>query len=358
MIDFLVIGGGIAGISAAARLSHLGSVTVLEREAALAYHASGRSAALFEKNYGNDAVKALNTASFAYHQFENGGVLSPRGLIMVGRAFEAEQFDADVFEMGLDRISLNEAHQLVPILDPKVIAFAAAHDAALDIDTDLLVQNFAREVRAHGGTIIQNAPVTAITRTATGWDVTAGDVFEARYVINAAGAWVDEVAETAGITPLGFQPYRRSMARLASPGGHDVSQWPMVFGAGETWYAKPDAGALIVSPADEDPILAQDAWPDDWVLAEGLDRYEQHVTTPLTRPLSTWAGLRTFASDRSLVLGPSSQDETFIWCAGQGGYGFATAPAASRLVADLIGGIPSELPDDVLTSLSPHRFAT
>ena len=356
MIDFLVIGGGIAGISAAARLSHLGSVTVLEREAALAYHASGRSAALFEENYGNDAVKALNAASFAYHQSENGGVLSPRGLMMVGRAFEADQFDADVVDMGLDRITLDEAHLLVPILDPKVIAFAAAHDAALDIDTDLLVQNFAREVRANGGTIVQNAPVTAITRISADWQVTVDDVYEARYVINAAGAWVDDVAQMAGIAPLGFQPYRRSMARLAAPGGHDVSAWPMVFGAGETWYAKPDAGAWIVSPADEDPIMAQDAWPDDMVLAEGLDRYEQHVTTSVTRPLSIWAGLRTFAPDRSLVLGPSSQDETFIWCAGQGGYGFATAPAASKLVADLIAGTPSELPDDVVTSLSPHRF--
>ena len=201
-----MIGGGIAGISAAARLSHLGSVTVLEREAALAYHASGRSAALFEENYGNDAVKALNRASFAYLQSENGGVLSSRGLMLVARAHEADQFDSDVDQMGLDRIALDEAHELVPTLDPKVIAFAAAHDAALDIDTDLLVQNFAREVRTNSGTIVQNAPVTAITRTATGWEVTAGDVYEARYVINAAGAWVYEVAAMASIAPLGFQP--------------------------------------------------------------------------------------------------------------------------------------------------------
>ena len=358
MIDFLVIGGGIAGVSAAARLSHLGSVTVLEREGALACHASGRSAALFEENYGALPVIALNQASFAYHQNENGGVLSPRGLMMVARDSQADLFEADAQSMNLSQITITEAQDLIPILNSDVVAFAAHDQGAQDIDTDLLVQNFAREVRSQGGQIQCEAPVTKITRTRAGWQVTAGEVYEARYIVNAAGAWVDEIATFAGVTPLGFQPYRRSMARIAAPGGHDVSRWPMVFGAGEAWYAKPDAGALLVSPADADPIAPIDAWADDTVLAEGLDRYEQHMTEPVTRPIATWAGLRTFAPDRALVLGPSAEDETFIWCAGQGGYGFATAPAASRLLADLVGGFAPELPPEIATQLSPNRFAT
>jgi len=175
--------------------------------------------------------------------------------------------------------------------------------------------------------------------------------------VNAAGAWVDEIAVMAGIAPLGFQPYRRSMARIPAPVDHDVSDWPMVVGAGETWYAKPDAGALIVSPAEEDPLPPQDAWPDDMVLAEGLNRYAQHVTAPVARLLASWAGLRTFAPDRALVLGPSPQDPSFIWCAGQGGYGFLTAPAASQLLADLVGGQEPALDADVVASLRPDRFA-
>jgi glycine/D-amino acid oxidase-like deaminating enzyme len=357
MIDFLVIGGGIAGLSAAARLSHLGSVTVLEREPSVAYHASGRSAALFEENYGKASVVGLNKASRQYHETANGGVLTPRGLLMVGRADETTLFDMDVDTMDLTRITVAEAAQMIPILNSDIITHAAYDGAALDIDTDLLVQNFAREVRGNGGLIVTNAAVSGINRMTDGWQVTADRVYDARQIVNAAGAWVDAVAVMAGINPLGFQPYRRSMGRIPAPGGQDVSGWPMVFGAGETWYAKPDAGALIVSPAEEDPATPHDAWADDMVLAEGLDRYAQYVTEPVTRLLMSWAGLRTFAPDRSLVLGPSAQDKTFIWCAGQGGYGFATAPAASQLLADIVGGQPSELSADLIASLNPARFS-
>lgn len=356
MIDFLVIGGGIAGVSAAARLSELGSVTLLEGEDALAYHASGRSAALFEQNYGKPATIALNKASKDFHR--TAEVLSPRGLLLIGTKVDAAAFQADQAQMELAPITVTEAKAMIPILDDSVIDRAAYDAEAWDIDTDKLIQTFAKMTRANGSTIKTKAAVTAIKRLPQGWEVTAaGETYQCKQLVNAAGAWVDEIAKLAGITPLGFTPLRRSMARIAAPGGHDVSRWPMMFGPGEDWYAKPDAGALIVSPAEEDPVAPHDAYADDMVLAEGLARYEANVTEAVTRPLSTWAGLRTFAPDRTLVLGPSPQDPSFIWCAGQGGYGMQSAPGASLLLADLIGGRPSALPQDTIAALSPQRFA-
>jgi glycine/D-amino acid oxidase-like deaminating enzyme len=233
----------------------------------------------------------------------------------------------------------------------------AVTSQAWDIDTDLLLQGFAREVRANGGEIRLKAPVTAITRIAGGWRVTAGgaDITAAR-LVNAAGAWADRVAGLAGVPLIGFQPYRRSMARIPAPGGHDTSHWPMIMGAGETWYAKPDAGALIVSPAEEHAMEPHDAFADDMVLAEGLARYEEMVTEPVTRLIANWAGLRTFAPDRVLVLGPDPVDGDFIWSAGQGGYGFQTSPAASQLVADLALGHAPTLEPALVAALSPARF--
>ncbi len=355
MTDFIIIGGGIAGISAAARLSDLGSVTLLEAEPAFAHHASGRSAALYEPRYGAPAVVELSLAS-GEHFRSLPNVLSPRGIMIVAREDEAETFRLDAADMGMDPITPSEARAIVPILNDRV-AFAAHAQHAWDIDTDLLIQTFARHARAQGATLVTNAPVTSITRTATGWQVIAGGQdYTAPTLINAAGAWVDRVAAQAGIQPLGFQPNRRSMARIPAPGSHDVSRWPMIFGTGETWYAKPDAGALIVSPAEEHPMDPHDAWADDMVLAEGLARYEAMVTEPVTRLISNWAGLRTFAPDRVLVIGRDSRDPSFFWLAGQGGYGFQSSPAASQLAADLIAGRKPDLAPDLVAALSPARF--
>ncbi len=357
MEDFIVIGGGIAGVSAGARLSELGRVAVLEREDALAYHASGRSAALFEENYGKPSTVALNRASRAYHESADGGVLSPRGLMVVAGPEEEESFAADLAELTLEPLTPAEARAMVPILNPERVDRAGYAVDAMDIDTDRLIQHFARTIRAYGGTVRTGARVSGIARMGSGWAVETGDeTIEGRMLVNAAGAWVDVVAEMAGIAPLGFTPMRRSMARLPAPGGHDVSGWPMVFGTGETWYAKPDAGALLVSPADEDPSAPIDAWADDMVLAEGLARYEAHVTEPVTRLLANWAGLRTFSPDRQLVLGPSPDDPAFIWCAGQGGYGFQSAPAASLLLADIVGGRVPEIEPEIVAALRPERF--
>ncbi len=356
MDDFLIIGGGIAGASAAGRLAALGRVTLLEAEPALGYHASGRSAALFEATYGKPTTVALNRASHAFHATEDGGFLSPRGLMLVGGAEEEEVFLREMGLMEMTRVSVAEARDIVPILNPGTVAFTAVHEEAWDIDTDRLLQHFARLARGNGE-VVTGAPVETIERTGAGWRVRAGaHDYEARVLVNAAGAWADRIAAMAGVAPLGLTPLRRSMARIPAPGGHDVSGWPMILGAGETWYAKPDAGKLIVSPAEEDPAEPHDAWADDMVLAEGLARYEARVTEPVTRLETSWAGLRTFAPDRALVLGPDPTEPAFVWSAGQGGYGFQTAPAASALVAALISGATPDLPPEIVAALKPDRL--
>lgn len=357
MTDFIVIGGGIAGISAAAQLSDHGTVTVLDMEEALGFHASGRSAALFEQDYGNTSTVALSRASADHFHNANGGYLTPRGLLMVARTDQREVFESDIKALDLQEISLDEAVTRVPILNLETTSRAAFHNTAQDIDTDLLIQDYAKVVRANGGQVITKATVTQIDKTDHGWQVTAsGETYDCTQLVNAAGAWVDQIAEMAGITPIGIQPLRRSMARLPAPGGHDVSTWPMLIGAGECWYAKPDAGKLIVSPADAELTTPHDAYTDDMVLAEGLARYEEMVTEPVTRVESNWAGLRSFAPDKALVLGPDPDQPTFIWSAAQAGYGFQTAPAASRLVADLVGGCASELEPEIIAQLSPARL--
>lgn len=357
MIDFLIIGGGIAGVSAAARLSHLGQVTLLEAEPVLGYHASGRSAAMFEESYGAATTVELNRASRAHHETAYGGVLSPRGLMLVGRKGQEEQTAKDADTMGLSLLSIGDALDLFPILKPETLGYAAYHADAWDIDTDRLIQSFARDARSRGADVLSGAKVTGISKGKAAWVVSTQDLeFETRNIVNAAGAWADQVARLADIKPIGLRPCRRSMARIPAPGGYDVSLWPMLLGQGETWYAKPDAGALIVSPADEDLVEPHDTWADDLTIAEGLARYEEHVTEPVNRVLTTWAGLRTFSPDRSLIIGPDPDVPDFWWFAGQGGYGFQTAPAASELLAQIAGGSSPALSQGTCAALSPARF--
>lgn len=353
--EFLIIGGGIAGVSAAARLAEAGRVLLLEAEESLAHHASGRSAALFEPRYGLAPVVGLSMGSETYFRAAEG-VLSPRGLMVLARADQEAEFRAEAEVLGVGEIPVAQARALVPILG-EAVAFAALADHAWDIDTDLLLQGFLKVARSHGAEVRMRARVSGIARVAGGWEVLVGaEVIRARRIVNAAGAWVDQVAVMAGLPPIGFTPYRRSMARIPAPGGQDVSRWPMIFGCGESWYAKPDAGALIVSPAEEHLMEPHDAWADDMVLAEGLARYEEMVSEPVTRVIASWAGLRTFAPDRVLCLGPDPLDRDFIWSAGQGGYGFQTSPAASQLVADLALGREPALAGDLVRALRVDRF--
>ncbi len=358
MTDFIVIGGGIAGTSAAARLAPLGTTLVLERETALGYHASGRSAALYESNYGLASTVALSKASSDFFHNAHGGFLSNRGLMFVAAHGQQDAFAKACDTFHVDPIDMDTARAKVPILNPETVGQVAFHDAAFDIDTDRMIQSFAKEVRDNGSTVKTGQEVTAITRTAAGWEVTAnGEVHSAKMLLNAAGAWADVIATMAGIAPLGFTPLRRSMARIPAPGGHDLSRWPMMLDIHETWYAKPDAGSLLVSPAEEDLMQPFDAWADDMVLAEGLARYQEFVTEEVTQLTASWAGLRTFSPDRNLVLGPATDDASFFWVAGQGGYGFQSAPAASQFVADQIAGRASELDQQTRDALNPQRFA-
>jgi len=355
MWDYVIIGGGIAGLSSGAHLAPLGRVLVLEGEERLGYHSSGRSAALYEAEYGAPVTRALARASGA--DLHAMGVLSPRGFMVVGRAQDAAVFAEDAAELKLAPISVAQACQRFPILNAEIVAFAGIAEDAYSIDTDLLMQVYAKQIKRAGGEIRTSAQVTGLDCGAAGWRVqTAGDWIESRHVVNAAGAWADVVAKMAGVAPIGLQPYRRSMAQLPAPGGLDVSQWPMVVGAGETWYAKPEAGKLLVSPADADPVEPHDAWADDMVLAEGLARFEEMVTEPVTRVETSWAGLRSYAPDKTLVLGPDSSAPGFIWCAGQGGQGFLSAPGAARALAELLGGPASGQPADILSAVSPNRF--
>ena len=246
---------------------------------------------------------------------------------------------------------------MVPVLRESAVRHAAYASRAWDIDTDRLVQSYARRARQAGARIVCGARVGEIRRSAGRWTLTTpkGN-YSARTIINAAGAWADQIAQMAGVRPLGLTPLRRSMARIPAPAGHDIARWPMMFGTGESWYAKPDAGALIVSPAEEHATEPHDAWADDMVLAEGLARFEEMVDAPVTRLLASWAGLRTFSPDRSPVIGRDPTVPEFLWCAGQGGYGFQSAPAAAMLLADLIADRHPQIAPESVRSLSVERF--
>lgn len=363
--DILVIGGGMAGIGAAACCSPDAKVVVLEAEPQPGCHATGRSAAIFVANYGNDVIRAATAASHGElanppDDLAETSLLAPRGELMIATAEEEELFERHMAgATSTQEITPQEAVGLFPILRPERIARACYEAEASDIDVDRLLQGYLRLLRRQGGKLVTGARVQAIRFNSGAWEVeTAAGDFAAPVVVNAAGAWADAVAQLAGLSPLGLTPLRRSAAILPAPLGHDVARWPAVVSMAETWYAKPEAGKLMVSPADEDPVEPQDAWADDMVLAEGLERYAQAVTVPVTRVERSWAGLRTFAPDRSPVVGFDPAAEGFFWLAGQGGYGIQTAPALSRLAAALLGGAEGTavLPRAIVSALAPNRL--
>lgn len=356
MIDFLIIGGGMAGISAAARIAPLGKTVVLEMEPALGYHSSGRSAALYEAQYGEPATVLLNLAGRDY--FDEHGLLSPRGFMVLAPSAKKDDFKTACATFGCTQLSLDDALDVVPILNRSHVAYAGLSKDALDIDTDRMLQLFAKQARAQGADIHLAAGVEAIRKIENGWHISTADAeYETRTLINAAGAWADKIAEMASIPVLGITPCRRSMARIPAPDGHDLSGWPMLMDVNEKWYAKPDAGKLLVSPADEDPLAPQDAWADDMVLAEGIARYQEFVTPEVTRVVSSWAGLRSFAPDRNLVIGPDPNEPSFFWLAGQGGSGIQSAPGYSEYAADLIAGRKNPLTSGIEARVSPKRFS-
>ncbi len=361
--DVVVIGGGIAGISAAAELAAEMRVTVIEAEPRIGYHATGRSAALFIRNYGNATLRALNAVAAPLladpGEGFDGPLLSRRGELLVAGEAELpalEEYAAGA--TGLERLDAGAAAAIVPILRPEPIAAALLEADAQDIDVDRLLQGYARRLRRRGGTVMTGCGTTCIERTGDEWRVeTAQGSVTAPILVNAAGAWADEVAGLAGVPRIGLTPMRRSAALLPAPAGHEIDRWPLFGDVSETWYAKPDAGKLMVSPADEDPVDPHDAWPDDMVLAEGLDRFERATTVSVTRVERSWAGLRTFAPDRTPVAGFDPAAPGFFWLAGQGGYGVQTSAALAALTAALCLGHSPILPRPVVAALSPSRFS-
>ncbi|MEX0969833.1 MAG: FAD-binding oxidoreductase [Paracoccaceae bacterium] len=361
--DILVIGGGIAGISAAARCAETGAkVVVLEREPSIGAHSTARSAAIFITNYGNATLRAINAVSgplmAAAGEIAEQSLLSPRGMLTLAHdgtlgALNEMQQGA----VGIEPISLADAAAMVPILRQQRFAAAVYEDNAQDIDVDLMLNGFARILKRHGGQVVCKAEVLAIAHNGDWLVTTPEEQFSAPIIVNAAGAWGDVVAQMAGVAPVGLLPMRRSAAILPPPDGQDVAHWPLLGTVDDLWYAKPMGGKLMVSPAEEDPVAPHDAWPDDMVLAEGLDRFEQDVTMPVVRVERSWAGLRSFVADRTLVAGFDVAVPGFFWLVGQGGYGVQTAPAMAQLTADLCTGCPPALADWVVTALSPHRFS-
>ena len=360
--DIIVIGGGIAGTSAAAALASDANVLQLEAEPHLGYHSTGRSAAIFIRNYGNAVLRALNAASAPVLQspgdISDRSLMSPRGELLVAAENEMHLLrDYAAGSTGLDWLTAADAVALVPILRPERIAGAVLESDAQDIDVDRMLQGYARLLRNRGGKSVTGAAVTGLTRKGGAWRVsTAAGDWSAPVVINAAGAWADTVAGMAGLPPVGLTPMRRSAVLLNAPDGYRTGDWPLFASAADAWYAKPDAGRLMISPADEDPVEPHDAWPDDMVLAEGLHRFEQAVTMPITRPIRSWAGLRSFTPDRTPVVGFDPAADGFFWLAGQGGYGVQTAPALAAISAALCLGQAMPVASDIASALDPARF--
>jgi D-arginine dehydrogenase len=358
--DIIVIGAGIAGASAAAHLAETHRVLVLEMEERPGYHSTGRSAAAFEPNYGPAPIRALSRA--ARGVFDALGALTPRDTLFFMPPGQEKNFAALMAaQQGMREIPVSEARKVFPLLRPDYADRAILDPGTADIDVDLVHQFYLKKLKSGNGTVLCSHPVTAITRGGGTWELVAGGkTFSARIIVNAAGAWGDVVAKLASAKPVGLQPRRRSIAVVPPPDGYDAMAWPLVGDVGETWYAKPQSGKLLVSPADATPVEPHDAYADDMTLAEGIDRFQQAVSFEVTRVEHTWGGLRSFVPDGNPVVGYDAKHEGLFWLIGQGGYGIQTSPALSRVAAALVRreAVPADITAEGFdaTSLSPSRF--
>jgi D-arginine dehydrogenase len=369
--DICVIGGGLAGLSAAAGLAAVRRVVLVESEPHWAYHSSGRSAALFAESYGNAPVRALTRASRDFYlatglaSGDSRSFTQPRGALFVATAAQQTCLDAlyEALSQASPAVSLlepGEALRLCPALRPDTLSRALLDPDARDIDVAAVVDHYARLFRSNGGRPCRDSAVVGLEHAGGVWHIrTANSSIRASIVINAAGAWADEVARAAGVAAAGLEPRRRTAVRV-SAGSWSVAQWPCVIDASEQWYFRADAGALLVSPADETPSAPCDSQPDDYDVALAIDRVEAATRLVIGRPLSAWAGLRTFAVDRTPVVGFDPDMPHFYWLAGQGGYGIQTAPALAQLaVAQVTGNQPpSQLADAGVdaAALAPARL--
>ncbi|MBK9443774.1 MAG: FAD-binding oxidoreductase [Comamonadaceae bacterium] len=369
--DILIIGAGMAGAAAAYYLAPHRRVLLLEREAQPGYHATGRSAAMFAQTYGNATVRALTTASKSFYVnppagFSDYPLVTPRGALIVGSAADQEAL-AQTWQAlralvpNVQWWSQTDILQRVPVLQPEMAQCGIYEPDAMDMDVHAIHQGFLRGAKASGAQLLCDAEVTQVQRGPEGWHVkTRAGNFVAPVLINAAGAWCDVLAQLAGVAPVGLQPKRRTAFIIDTPPGCDISAWPLVINAQESFYFKPDAGMLLLSPANEDPVEAQDAQPEELDVAIAVDRIEAATTLQIRQVRRKWAGLRSFVADKTPVVGFAPDAPGFFWLAGQGGYGIQTAPAMGQLAAALVQDLP--LPPHIAhlglnaSDVAPGRF--
>ena len=367
--DILVIGGGVAGLSAAAVLAKHARVMVLEAEEQIGFHSSGRSATMVHYALGDRLIRALTLASREFFDSPPAGFSDvPLGrrmpVLVYAREDEREELDALAAEIAtfaqLDRLDEHGIAELCPLL--KVGESGARHAIAdrdgVRLDPHALLQGFARQLRQHGGDLRTGARIAGAERRSGLWQVTteAGEGYSAPILINAAGSWADSVAATAGLRPLGLTPLRRTIITFDAPAGTDLDRLPFAKTVGDELYFAPESGRLFASPMDEVPTDPCDAQPDEFEVALAAHRMEERTTVRVARVHSRWAGLRTFAPDRHPVVGFAPDADGFFWLAGQGGFGLQTSPAISAAVEALVAGTPWPLTGVAAEDLSPDRF--
>jgi D-arginine dehydrogenase len=367
--DIVVIGAGIAGASVAAHLAEHASVRLLEMEPQPGYHSTGRSAAVFFEYYGNDTVRALTRASREFFRspaadFTAEALLKPRAVLMVARTSQADalsKFLASAAGGDIEVKTAREAQALHPLLRSDDLWGGAYVKNSGDIEVHELHQGYLRLLQSRRGALTTGAHVIHLERNRGAWTVsTARDSFRAEVVVNAAGSWADQIGKLAGAIQVGLQPRKRTACLIKPPPGHAAQDWPMLVDADEEFYLKPDAGMLLLSPADETRCEPCDAQAEELDIAIAVDRIERATTLNVTRVTHKWAGLRSFVEDRSPVVGFDPRQPEFFWHAALGGYGIQTAPALSRAAAALVLGRPID--DDLLafgiteTALSPARL--
>ncbi len=361
--DALVLGAGIAGATAGAQLSATHRVALLEAEESAGYHTTGRSAAIWILSYGSADARLLTGASRAFFEapppgFTEAKLAHHRPVLTLADAAQAQDLAASL-DAGRVALPLDEARALVPAIRADWAVSAAIEQDAFDIDVAALHQGFLAQLKRAGGVLALRSKAGRIWHAKGLWhaETSTGDVFTAPALVNATGAWGDVVAEIAGVARIGLQPKRRT-ALIVDPGRYQSADWPLVGDMRHSWYVRPEArGKLMVSPADETDSDPCDAQPDELDVAIAVDRMQQALDIPVHRVEHRWAGLRSFTPDRGLAIGPCAAPG-FFWFCGQGGYGIQTAPAAGRLLAQLVRGVT---PDADLVAIipltDPQRFA-
>jgi len=354
----LIICAGIAGASLAWRLARAGRpVVLIEREPQPGMHSTGRSAAMFMESYGPPGVRALTRASRDFYQhppagFAEAPLLSPRHALFVATAGQQAalgRMQADLAASGTTMTLLNSEllAQAAPALKPDLFQNALLDEQGYDMDVHALLQGFLRGARQAGARLLTGVQPLRAAHDGQRWRVALSDGTDllASTVVNAAGAWADELAALFGAAPIGLQPCRRSAFTFRAPEGADIGGWPMVADVDEAWYFKPDAGQLLGSPANADPVPPHDVQPEEFDIALGIHLIQEATTLHIERPTATWAGLRSFVADGDLVIGLDDACPGFFWLAAQGGYGIQSAAGASLLAASLIAGqpLPAEL---------------